>query len=46
MIGTPSRSRAQSPRSAWFIPYTFEEFSIERNVLPSSVGKSLSISVR
>ena len=45
-IATPSRLSAQSPRSPWFIPYTFDEFSIERYVLPSSVGKSLSMSDR
>ena len=37
---------AQSPRSPWFMPYTFCEFSIERYVLPSSAGKSLSMSER
>src|SRR4051812_24765707 len=45
-MSTPSRSFAQSPRSPWFMPYTFEEFSIERYVLPSSTGKSLSMSER
>ena len=43
---TPSSEAAQSPRSPWFIPYTFDEFSIERYVLPSSAGKSLSMSER
>ena len=37
---------AQSPRSPWFRPYALPEFSIDRYVLPSSAGKSLSISVR
>ena len=45
-ISMPSSESAQSPRSPWFMPYALAEFSIARNVLPSSVGKSLSINVR
>ncbi|MFN8027369.1 MAG: hypothetical protein U0W40_13735 [Acidimicrobiia bacterium] len=45
-MSTPSSSAAQSPRSPWFMPYTLPLFSMARYVLPSSAGKSLSMSDR
>ncbi len=46
MMSIPSRSLAQSPRSAWLMPQGLPEFSMARNAVPNSVGKSDSISVR
>ncbi len=46
MTRTPSSVLAQSARSPWLMPHGLAEFSIDRNALPSSVGKSDSISDR